>query len=335
MPRKPPSFHHFVGHSELVARLRRQLEGAKAHAEHFHTDVLPVRQEIRMNQMSITTKKAAREAGYRTREQWLCAERDFNGQPRRPMVPKHEAEPTIIKGAAFYAVDQCDELISKTEAKRRGRKVPDTVQPIKYQHTHAHGKSRWYPLYRLSNCILGRRSIPPREVDLLEAIFRVNHSLKRYEAAESKHSENGEDLAAEAAETKAGKLQKLKRIGIIAAYRAGRLRCLGWHRKVAVYGGEGYLFHALIVPELLARAVPLESTSYMFVPAVPREAPRVRLKDAVHTLEGLQVTVEGFTRVDRRAVDAPVSRRYWLLEMPPDPGTDAEEIAPMDEALPL
>jgi hypothetical protein len=50
------------------------------------------------------TKKAAREAGYRT-------ESDLS---RSVLAVRRDAMPTIVKGEKFFAPDQCERLLSRT-----------------------------------------------------------------------------------------------------------------------------------------------------------------------------------------------------------------------------
>ena len=54
----------------------------------------------------------------------------------------------------FFALDQMEELVSKTEAKRRNWIIPAGAQPVKILHAKVGGgaKSVWYDVYRASDC---------------------------------------------------------------------------------------------------------------------------------------------------------------------------------------
>jgi hypothetical protein len=107
----------------------------------------------------ILTKKAARASGY-------LSERDLE---RKPLAPKHGAEPTIIKGERFYTSEQCDELISQTEAARRKLIVPATANPVKTLAFNP-GKRVEYRVYRVSDCISS---------DLLTPAGRKRQNMER------------------------------------------------------------------------------------------------------------------------------------------------------------
>ena len=70
--------------------------------------------------VNFRTKKAAREAGMSTLKesrQWL-------------LFPKDSAAGMVVKGETFYAGDECEEILSKTEGQRRGLRLRDGSTPV-------------------------------------------------------------------------------------------------------------------------------------------------------------------------------------------------------------
>ena len=123
--------------------------------------------------MTPRTKKAAREAGYLTYGEAL---------PKH-LVPRRDAEPTMVEDVGFLH-DQCEEVISKTEARNRRLRVPVTAKPVTTFDAKIQGR-KWieYAVYRLSDCVPMRavsRDVPPVQIDLLKAIFTANKAAKRY-----------------------------------------------------------------------------------------------------------------------------------------------------------
>lgn len=251
---------------------------------------------------SFPTKKSAKEAGYLTREKWLKLRE--TGEHRRPHAPLRDAHPILVKGEEFFHHSDCEPLISKTEAKGRGLSVPPDAEPLTFPYTPwgVRGRKR-YPVYRLSDCIAAvkrsRRRIPAAEIDLLLAIFTANRSAKRFRDAASSHYSCGRyGMAGFTSRTKA-KLYDLKDRGLIAAVKSGRLELVGFHASLAVYRGDGYCFHSLLVPkgQAPAGADTFGGEGAIWVPATPKGRGEARLKDAVHTLAKLPCSEIGFERL--------------------------------------
>ncbi len=98
-----------------------------------------------------TTKKAARAAGYRSETDLRCKAR----------APRRNAEPTFIKGEAFWSPDQLEKLVSDTSAEKLGLFVSEDAQPLKTLSFHR-GCQIYYLVYRLSDCVK-RQSLSPSE----------------------------------------------------------------------------------------------------------------------------------------------------------------------------
>lgn len=102
-------------------------------------------------QQEFKTKKAAREAGFQNTTDWRKLRRNaklytvpFALEPRR------DAEPTMVKGEAFYTMEQCEQLISRTAGRRRGLRLKPGAEPVTERGCHF-GTAVWFDLYRLSD----------------------------------------------------------------------------------------------------------------------------------------------------------------------------------------
>lgn len=248
--------------------------------------------------MHFQTKKAAREAGWKTEAEWM--RRDYK-TGRRQMIPKRDATPIIVKGEEFYSIHDCEKLCCITLARRSGLVPTDDAEPEMYAYSYSHEACFHYPLYRESDFRPVRtvRKIPPVEIDLLLAIFTVNKSAKRYRDAARKAYEAWVFGFATAHRKKKESLYELKDKGISVAFRDGRLRFIGRQGSFAVYAGGGYCFHSLLVPE--GQCSEPGDTSDIFIESAPKSSSEARLKDAVFTLSQLPKVHESFTRLEVRS----------------------------------
>jgi len=82
------------------------------------------------------------------------------------------------------------------------------------------------------------------------------------------------------------------------AYRAGRLQFAHRHGNLALYRGEGYAFHSLLIPETHADAPPIDTIGAIWIEAGPKPNGETRLKDAIYTLRGSTYDRDGFARLD-------------------------------------
>ena len=74
---------------------------------------------------------------------------------------RRNAEPTFIKGEAFWSPDQLEKLVSDTSAEKLGLFVSEDAQPLKTLSFHR-GCQIYYLVYRLSDCVK-RQSLSPSE----------------------------------------------------------------------------------------------------------------------------------------------------------------------------
>jgi hypothetical protein len=238
----------------------------------------------------IKTKKAAREAGLRTREEWL------RGWP--PTAVRLDATPVIVKGAEYFRDADCEELVSKAEAGRRGLLIADDAVPAKMIYSDKFKKH--YDVYRISDCIAKRKiaAVAPSAIDLLRAIFTVNKAAKRYrDAAQGQYQRSVHGFAQNSRQRKE-LLYRVKDRGISAAYCQGRLQFVGTHGGLALYRGEGYCFHSCLVPKN-AEALQDQPQERVFIEAAPKEAKEARLKDAMFTLQDVSGKECEFTRLEQ------------------------------------
>ncbi len=186
----------------------------------------------------ILTKKAARKAGY-------VSESDLE---RKPIAPRRDAQPILVKGEQFFDRSECEELLSKTAAKRRHLAIPGTAQPVKTLHVIMRFRSVWYDVYRVSDCVpiptRTGKTIPPVEIDLLKAIFVANKAAKRYRDSAQSNYRQGQHGFAGRARRKKEHLYRLKDRGVVEAYRQGRLSFVGYNGNIGLFRGEGYCLHS-------------------------------------------------------------------------------------------
>lgn len=95
------------------------------------------------------THKEAREAGLHTQEEWLARERLSTGQQRDSMIPRKGEAPIAVKGKAFFSIEQCEEVVTIAQAKRRGLCVLASAKPVRSFHSR-YGES---PGFRISDCV--------------------------------------------------------------------------------------------------------------------------------------------------------------------------------------
>lgn len=84
-----------------------------------------------------------------------------DGPPMQGASPRRNAEPTFIKGEAFWSPDQLEKLVSDTSAEKLGLFVSEDAQPLKTLSFHR-GCQIYYLVYRLSDCVK-RQSLSPSE----------------------------------------------------------------------------------------------------------------------------------------------------------------------------
>ena len=235
------------------------------------------------------TKKQCKERGFRTHDKWI----------HRRRIPLRDTVGIVVKGETYFREEETEEVVSKTEARRRGLKpVAEHVAEVSGQVGQG-AKSMSWLVYRISDCVplQTRKKRPPEPVDLLAAMFAVNRSAKRYRDAARAHYHASQHGFAGHSSSRKRELYSLKERGIVAAFRAGRITCEGIHGKLAIYRGEGYCFHSPLLPDGISGATGHDDSPLM-VEAKPRGRSESRLCDAIHTLSSLPKDRDGFRELD-------------------------------------
>ncbi len=114
------------------------------------------------------TKKAAREAGYRTAKNWQ------SGWPR--LTPRRDAQPVVVKGEAFFSEADCEEILSKTAAIKRGLKIKPDAVAVKTCYSSDYGR---YDVYRISDCEVHVKS-EVRQEDARRAVETKRQKVDEY-----------------------------------------------------------------------------------------------------------------------------------------------------------
>ena len=136
---------------------------------------------------------------------------------------------------------QADDWHSRTKWQRRDRVVLPDQEP-KEIRSWEKGE---YPVYSIDQTRPKKRmnKIPPKEIDLLAAIFTVTRAAKRYRDAASASYQSRTYAFATAHKERKEECYRLKDRGIVAAYRAGRITATHTAGPLTEYHGEGYCYH--------------------------------------------------------------------------------------------
>ena len=100
---------------------------------------------------SYRTFVAARRAGLRTAKELSCI------SPRRatpPCYPRRGVKPIVVKGVEFFAIEDCELIVSRTDVKRWRGRLRAGAEPVPMQN----GSRGKYPGYRLSDCVVPQES---------------------------------------------------------------------------------------------------------------------------------------------------------------------------------
>lgn len=101
------------------------------------------KEEVAVTHQLITTKKQCMDLGMRTESLWF----------RGGRMPKRGAQGMIVKGETFFSEDETEELVSRTEAGRRGvRPASDPVGRKSGCVGHALKRMEW-EVFRISDCV--------------------------------------------------------------------------------------------------------------------------------------------------------------------------------------
>ncbi len=229
----------------------------------------------------ITTKKAAKQAGLHTAEQWF----------KKYRAPFANESPVIVKGEQHYLERQTEELFSKSRGQR-------DIGPLRAEATVVGVKrlprrTVQFPVYRESDFQfrekvqrIQRKISPPRNVDLLDAIWAATCTARKFESAATDSSKKGTEAALKRGRgfiKRSRNLLNLVDAGVQMAINREEVKHVGVRGKTHRYFGDGYLFQSTVAPpEWLAKRPSFPQSVLL---AAEQRKPRVRLMDAVHTLK--------------------------------------------------
>lgn len=210
------------------------------------------------------------------------------------LFPKVGSDPCIeYKGEKYFNETQVEECRTRTAWKNSRRKVSSSAVPAGRASFRVGGgrKTITTALYRESDTLPIKSpgpGVPPKDIDVLKAIWAVNKAAKRYRDSGQKHYRHRQHGFAGWARERKEELYDLKDRGIKWAVEAGLLALEGIIHNMAVYRGGGYCFHSFEIPEAQWKDLssgPLDEN--IFIESRPRVASEARLKDAEHTIRRL------------------------------------------------
>ncbi len=228
-----------------------------------------------MIQQIFKTKKAAREAGWKTTEQWFAKFR----------FPRLGEEPILVKGEAFFREHQTEEIYSRSKGKREIGRLRKGAVAVGEKGLPR--RSVRYLLYRESDFVfepkLIRKTYPPKQVDLLKAIWSIQQTAERYrQASKTAHATGNHKRARGFAKRRSNLLARAE-LGLQHAIAMELVVHLGCRGKVHRYGNQGYLFRTRISPP------DWMETNQSVAPTDPDAQPEgCRLKDALFTVEQIE-----------------------------------------------
>ena len=224
------------------------------------------------------TKKAAIDAGLRSRTRWFA----------KFFVPKRDEGPLIVKGEDFFTEYQVEEVYSISKGTREIGPLRPGAKPV--------GKKRFrsvkYVVYRESDFIFQpkvvqqRKVDPARTVDLLDAIAKIKSTAAKFEKASSAAKARKDHKRSRGFKKRMNNLLELAELGIRRAINEERIKFAKARGKTQHYTGEGRQFQSRVLPpKWMIKDGP---SNYRFNPRKPIRQPECRLMDAVHTIEQLR-----------------------------------------------
>lgn len=224
--------------------------------------------------MVFTTKKAAGEAGYKTRERWFK-------QFRAPMLGEI---PVIVKGDEFFGFQQTEKLMSLSKGRKEIGELRADATPI--------GRKRLprrpvkYMVYRESDFVYREKRTtklhPPNKVDLVSAIAKLMETGQKYEASAKRVYGQGKRKFARGMRKRRDRVLELAAIGLQRAINMELVCYAGQRGKTHRYVGDGVIFVSKIdPPDWLSRCGAEPCSEY-------GNGSRCRLKDAVWTVEQIE-----------------------------------------------
>lgn len=187
-----------------------------------------------------TTKKAANDAGYRSKKKWFSA---F-------YVPKHGAEPVVVKRTQFFHADQVEEVFSMS----KGTREIGPLRPGSESVGRKKFRSVRYEVYRASDFIFqpkfktDRKVNPARTVDVLDAVIKLTSTANKYDLAATGARQRKDHKRARGFLKRKNNLLILAEVGLRRAINEELVKYVGSKRKVHFYVGDGTIFESIVAP---------------------------------------------------------------------------------------
>jgi hypothetical protein len=213
------------------------------------------------------TLKAAREAGF-------CEREDYH----------YGGEEIIVKG--HLLVRNAKAAVSRTEWSKRGFRVGRDAIPHARCSVYSMNLGHLiYDVYREDQVEPKRRAAPPKQIDILAAVWVINRRAKRCRDLASTHYATGTHGLTAAVKQEKLELYRMKGQALHYLHSEGRLTIVGYHRFpggnwAEVLHGSAYVFHRPCPAQASGTAAEIEE-----IEAKPRRSKEPRLKDARHTVE--------------------------------------------------
>ena len=225
------------------------------------------------------TKKAAIDAGLRSRKRWYA----------KFFVPRVDEKPFVIKGEEFFAEHQLEEVYSISKGTREIGPLRPGTKPV--------GKKKFrsvkYVVYRESDFIfqpkvqIQRKTNPVRTIDLLDAVAKIKATAAKFEKASAAAKARKDHKRSRGFKKRMKNLLELADVGIRRAINEERISFATKKRgKKFRYDGEGHQFESEVAPPKWM--LKEKSAGYKVSARKPAEKTQCRLMDAIFTIEQLR-----------------------------------------------
>ncbi len=188
--------------------------------------------------LKFNTKKAAREFGFLTRDQWF----------KKYRVPFHGESGIEFRGEEYFRQSQTVELFSRSKGLKE-------IGPLK-QGAQSVGAKRFrtvrFQVYRESDFNFEpkvvRRISPARTIDLIDAIAKITDTAAKFTAASENSAKLKNDKRSRGFRSRARKLLELADLGIRRAIVLEVITHLGKRGGIHRYVAAGYEFRSRVEP---------------------------------------------------------------------------------------
>lgn len=236
------------------------------------------RKKITPDLANFKTKKAALLAGYRTQEQWF----------KKFRAPRVGEKPITVKGDKYFGELQTEELFSKSKGKKEIGSLAIGAKPVGNKRLPR--RSVRYDVFRESDFVfeqkreyVAKKVTPPRNVDLLDAIAKVNSTAEKFIAASKTAHQSGDRRRSRGFRKRANNLLEIVELGLRRAIVMELVQHVSSRGKTHRYQTPYGVFKSTIKPPDWF-ALNSKRGSPMLPSDFPSK-PKCRLKDAIYTIE--------------------------------------------------